>query len=101
MDEAPSFDLHLAECTAQAAAIWIVLEAILRLQFKGMRYTERAEFIDRLLEASETITLPVSDDPEQSDAAEWIAQRYWQLIENFAARVKEKDEFELAPKAPD
>jgi len=89
MKEKPSFDLHLAECTAQAAAIWRVLETMLRFQLKDMRHAERAEFLDRLLEAAETITLPVSDDPEQSVAAEWIAYRHWQLIENFAAHQRD------------
>ncbi len=89
MDETTSFDLHLAECAAQAAAIWLVLETMLRFQLKDMRHAERAEFLDRLLEAAETITLPVSDDPEQSVAAEWIAHRYWKLIENFAARHRD------------
>jgi hypothetical protein len=100
MNESPSFDLHLAECTAQAAAIWLVLETILRQQFKGMLHEERAEFIDRLLEAAETITLPVGEDPQHCEAAEWTAHRYWQLIENFAARARGKDDFGLAPKTP-
>jgi hypothetical protein len=76
-------------CASQAVATWLVLEATLRLQLKNMQHTERIEFLDRLLEAAETITLPVSDHQEQSVAAEWIAHRYWRLIENFAARHRD------------
>jgi len=82
----PPSDLHLAECTAQAAAIWLVLKAILQAQLKSMSDEEGTEFVDQLLDAATTITLPVSDDAAQSGAAEWIAHRYWQLIENFIAR---------------
>lgn len=89
MDESPSFDLHVAESAAQAAATWLVLEAILRLQLKDMRQTERVEFFDGLLKAAETITLPIGDHPAQRVASEWIAGRYWELIENFAARHRD------------
>ncbi len=89
MDETPSFDLHVAESAAQAAATWLVLEAMLRLQLKDMPYTERVEFFDGLLETAESITLPVGDDSSQKVALEWIARRYWELIENFAARPRD------------
>ncbi len=89
MDETPSFDLHVAESAAQAAATWLVLEAMLRLQLKDMPYTERVEFFDGLLETAESITLPVGDDSGQKVALEWIARRYWELIENFAARPRD------------
>lgn len=82
------FDLHLTECTAQAAAIWLVLKAILQVQLEGISDEERTEFFDRLLDAAKTITLPVSDDAAKSGAAEWIAGRHWQLIENFIASQK-------------
>jgi len=89
MDETPSFDLHVAESAAQAAATWLVLETMLRLQLKDMQHRERAEFFDELLEAAESITLPVSDDSGQTVASEWIAHRYWELIDNFAARPRD------------
>ena len=89
MDETPSFDLHVAESAAQAAATWLVLEAMLRFQLKDRQHMERAEFFDGLLEAAESITLPVSDDSSQKVASEWIARRYWELIDNFAARPRD------------
>jgi len=86
MNEASSFDLHLAECTAQAAAIWVVLDGLLWLQLNRRPGKLRTEFLDRLLERAGTITLPMSKTPEGSDAPEWIARRYWQLVDTFAAR---------------
>ena len=47
------------------------------------------ELFDGLLEAAESITLPVGDDSGQKVALEWIARRYWELIENFAARPRD------------
>jgi hypothetical protein len=88
MDET-SLDLHAAESAAQAAATWLVLEAVVRFQLKYIPHQERVEFFDQLLETAETITLPVGDLPEQRLALEWIAHRYWLLVENFAARCRE------------
>jgi hypothetical protein len=84
MDEEPLFDLHWARCRAQSAAIWAGLEAI----------------APRLFASAETITLPASEDPRQSGVSEWIAHRYWQLIEIFVAKVNEDNELGLAPNAP-
>jgi hypothetical protein len=86
MDERSCFDLHLAECTAQSAAIWLVLEAMLRFQLKDASPGERARFFGQLLKAAETITLPVGDGSDQAISAEWIAHRYWELIDNFSSR---------------
>jgi hypothetical protein len=88
MDERASFDLYAAESAAQAAATWLVLETMIRFQLRHIPRPERAEFFDGLLEAAETITLPVSDCPKQRLAPEWVAHRYWLLIENFAARCR-------------
>ena len=86
MDERSCFDLHLAECTAQSAAIWLVLEAMLRLQLRNTSPVERARFFGQLLTAAETITLPVGEGSDQAISAEWIAHRYWELIDNFSSR---------------
>jgi hypothetical protein len=89
MEERFSFDLHAAECAAQAAAIWYVLEAVLRFQLRHISPAERVAFLDCLLESTEAITLPMGDGPGQRLTAEWIAERYWLLIENFATRCRE------------
>ena len=89
MDERSSFDLHLAECTAQAAAIWLVLEAMLRFQLRHAGHMNRVEFFGRMLKAAETITLPVGEELSNTASGEWIARRYWELIENFAARPRD------------
>jgi hypothetical protein len=86
MDERPSFDLHLAECTAQAAAIWLVLEAMVRFQLRQARHVERVEFFDRIRKAAETITLPAGEELGKGIPGEWIAHRYWELIDNFVSR---------------
>ena len=86
MDERSSFDLHLAECTAQAAAIWLVLEEMLRFQLRDVPHMERVEFFGRLLKAAETITLPAGEEPSRTVSGEWIAHRYWELIDNFISR---------------
>jgi hypothetical protein len=88
MDERPCFDLHLAECTAQSAAIWLVLEAMLRFQLRDTSAGERAKFFGQLLKAGETITLPVGEGSDQAISAEWIAHRYWELINNFSNRER-------------
>jgi hypothetical protein len=62
MNERSCFDLHLAECTAQSAAIWLVLEAMLRFQLRNTSAKERAKFFGQLLKAAETITLPVGEE---------------------------------------
>jgi hypothetical protein len=85
MDERTSFDLHLAECTAQAAAIWLVLEAMLRFQLKDASHTERVKFFNRVLKAAETITLPAGEEVDTM-SGEWIAHRYWELIDGFINR---------------
>jgi hypothetical protein len=86
MSERSCFDLHLAECTAQSAAIWLVLEAMLRFQLRDTSAKERAKFFGQLLKAAETITLPVGKESDQAISAEWIAHRYWELINNFLSR---------------
>src|SRR5438477_12632597 len=90
-DERSSFDLHLAECTAQAAAIWLMLEAMLRLQLRDVRHMERVEFFGRLRKAAETITLPTGEESGQTGSAEWIAHRYWELIDNFISREAKRN----------
>jgi hypothetical protein len=91
MDERPSFDLHLAECTAQAAAIWLVLEEMLRFQLRDVRHTERIEFFGRMLKAAETITLPAGQELGQTISGKWIAHRYWELIDNFISREAQQN----------
>ena len=85
MDERTSFDLHLAECTAQAAAIWLLLEAMLRFQLKDASHMERVKFFSRVLKAAETITLPAGEEVGTA-SGEWIARRYWELIDGFINR---------------
>jgi hypothetical protein len=98
-EEEPLFDVHLAECVAQAAAIWLVLGTITRWQLRSIPRTQRVEFL-RLLASAEAITLPASEDPRQSDVPEWIARRYWHLLETFVRNVNDTDEFGLVPKEP-
>ena len=84
MDEAPPFDLHAAESAAQSAAIWLVLEMIVRQQLRHASPAEHSKFLDSLVETAETIMLPRG----QQVALEWIARRYWCLVDNFAARCR-------------
>ena len=85
MEEAPAFDLHAAESAAQIAAMWLVLEKLVRQQLRYAPRCERSEFLDDLLEAADTIILPEG----QQVALEWIAHRYWSLIDNFAKKCKD------------
>jgi hypothetical protein len=94
MNERSPFDLHLAECTAQAAAIWLVLEAMLRFQLRDAGHMERVEFFGRVLKAAETITLPAGEALGTTVSAEWIARRYWELIDNFINREAQSNRIE-------
>jgi hypothetical protein len=86
MSDTPEFDLHSAEAAAQAAALWFVLETLLRFALKDMPHAERAELLDRMLDAADAITLPIAGNADNEASAKWIANRYWQLIENFIAK---------------
>ena len=86
MSETLPFDLHLAESTAQAAAIWFVLDALLERQLSTMTPMERERFLAALAAKAATLVLPESVDPNDNAAMDWIAKRYWELIENFIAR---------------
>ena len=83
----PSFDLLAAESAAQVAAIWFVLKALMRAQLKDLTPVERATYLESILKAAETITLPSTDDPDSESAAEWIAHRYGQLITEFVEQM--------------
>ena len=89
MSSPAPFDLHAAESAAQISAIWFVLKRLTRDQLKDCTLAERAVYLDGLLKAAETITLPTIDDPDFRSANEWIARRYWQLIAEFVEQVSE------------
>jgi hypothetical protein len=89
MNRLSSFDPHAAESAAQVAAIWFVLKALMRHQLKSLTGAERAAYLDRMVKASETITLPSTNDQGSEMAGDWIAHRYWQLIAEFAEQVSE------------
>ena len=86
MSESLPFDLHLAESTAQAAAIWFVLDALLERQLSTMTPVEREGFLATLAAEAGTLVLPESVDPNDNAAVNWIARRYWKFIEHFIAR---------------
>ena len=86
MSETLPFDLHLAESTAQAAAIWFVLDALLERQLSTMTPVERERFLSTLAAEAATLVLPESVDPNDNAAMDRIARRYWELIENFIVR---------------
>ena len=91
MSERLPFDLHLAESTAQAAAIWFVLDALLARQLSTMTPMEREGFLATLASEAATLVLPESVDPSDNAAMDWIARRYWELIGNFIARNSAAD----------
>jgi len=86
MTETLPFDLHLAESTAQAAAIWFVLDSLLERQLSTMTPTDRERFLATMATEAAKLVLPESINPNDNAAMEWIARRYWELIENFIAR---------------
>ena len=65
--------------------MWLVLEKMVRQQLRHSSQCERSEFLDDLIKAADTIILPEG----QQVALEWIAHRYWYLIENFTTKCKE------------
>jgi hypothetical protein len=86
MSERLPFDLHLAESTAQAAAIWFVLDALLERHLSTTSPMERTRFRAALAAEAVTLALPEGVDPSDNAAMDWVAKRYWELIDNFIAR---------------
>lgn len=89
MNPPAPFDLHAAESASQVAAIWLVLKTLMRDRLMDFAPEKRVDYLDGLLKAAETITLPTIDDPEFRSANEWIVHRYWQLITEFVEQISE------------
>jgi hypothetical protein len=86
MGEKLTFDLHLAESAAQAAAVWFILDTLLQHQLSTLSVMERAQFREALAEEAATLAMPEGADPNGKAAMDWVAKRYWELIDNFIAR---------------
>ena len=56
-----------------------------------MAPVERASFRTTLAAEAATLVLPEGLEPDDKAAMEWIAKRYWELIENFIARNSAAD----------
>lgn len=80
------------EVAAQSAAIWFVLETLMRSLLSSTSPENRRGFLNQMLAAAETLQVPASIPP---DEVEMIANRYDMLLRGFAERIADE---KLPPK---